>query len=59
MTITHLSDAAERQYRHVRDLERDTHESDVVRNEMHAEPGHSPLSCSDPRADNEPTAENG
>jgi hypothetical protein len=58
MTITHVSDAAERQYRQVRDVERDTDEWDV-RNEMHAEPGHSPLSCSDPRADNEPTAENG
>jgi hypothetical protein len=29
MTITHVSDAAEKQYRQVRDLERDTHESDV------------------------------
>jgi hypothetical protein len=58
MTTTHLSDAAEKQYRHVRDLERDTDEWDV-RHPQHAEPGHSPLSCSDPRAGNEPTAENG
>jgi hypothetical protein len=58
MTITHVSDAAERQYRQVRDVERDTAESDVG-HDQHAEPGHSPLSCSDPRAEDEPTAENG
>jgi hypothetical protein len=58
MTTTHVSDAAERQYRHVRDLERDTGEWDV-RHPQHAQQGHSPLTCSDPRADNEPTAENG
>jgi hypothetical protein len=58
MTTTHLADAAERQYRRVRDLERDTGEWEV-RHDRQAEPGHAPLSCSDPRAEDEPTAENG
>jgi hypothetical protein len=58
MTITHVSDAAEKQYRQVRDVERDTGEWDV-RHPRHAEPGHPPLPCSDPRGEYEPTAENG
>jgi hypothetical protein len=43
MTTTHASDAAERQYRRVRDLERDTGEWEV-RHARQAEPGHSPPS---------------
>jgi hypothetical protein len=57
-TADGVPDATERHYRQVRDVERDTDEWDV-RYDRHAEPGHSPLSCSDPRAEDEPTAENG
>jgi hypothetical protein len=58
MTTAQVSDAAERQYRQVRDVERDTGEWDV-HHPQQPEGRHSQPTCADPRAEDEPTAENG
>jgi hypothetical protein len=58
MTTIHVPAATRNHYRQVRNVERDTEEWNV-RHDLHAGQGHSPLFSSDPRAEDEPTAENG